>query len=90
MQRDAFERELALEGFTELVKVTREAGNLDVHAHPFEAKALILFGEIAIRIGDNERVYHEGDVFHLRANEAHAEHYGPAGVQYLVGRKTLH
>lgn len=87
MQRDAFEQELAREGFTELVTVTREAGDLDTHAHPFEAKALILFGEIAIRVDDDERLYCEGDVFHLNANEAHAERYGPAGVQYLVGRK---
>ncbi|MDR3396213.1 MAG: cupin domain-containing protein [Pandoraea sp.] len=87
MQRDAFEQALAREGFTELVTVTREAGDLDVHAHPFEAKALILFGEIAIRVDGSERVYREGDVFHLPANVAHAERYGPAGVQYLVGRK---
>ncbi|VVE89541.1 cupin domain-containing protein [Pandoraea bronchicola] len=90
MQREAFERELAQEGFAEGVTVTREAGDLEAHTHPFEAKALILSGEIAIRVGDSERVYREGDVFHLKANEVHAERYGPAGVQYLVGRKTLH
>jgi quercetin dioxygenase-like cupin family protein len=87
MQRDTFEQALAREGFTALVTVTREAGDLGEHTHPFEAKALILLGEIAIRVGDNERVYREGDVFHLAANVAHAERYGPAGVQYLVGRK---
>jgi quercetin dioxygenase-like cupin family protein len=87
MQLDAFEQELSREGFTALVRVTREAGDLDVHTHPFEAKALVLFGEIAIRVGDDERVYRVGDVFHLRADEPHAERYGPAGVQYLVGRK---
>ncbi|VVE23761.1 cupin domain-containing protein [Pandoraea terrigena] len=87
MQRDAFERELSHEGFTQQVTVTRAAGELETHTHPFEAKALILSGELAIRVGDNERVYREGDVFHLGADEAHAERYGPAGVQYLVGRK---
>ncbi len=87
MQRDAFERELANEGFTAFVTVTREAGGLDTHTHPFEAKALILAGEIVIRVGDVERRYGEGDVFHLAAGEPHAERYGPAGVQYLVGRK---
>jgi hypothetical protein len=32
-------------------------------------------------------VYRAGDVFHLGANVAHAEWYGPQGVSYLVGRK---
>lgn len=87
MQRDDFERALARDGFTDLLTVTRAAGNLDTHTHPFEAKALILSGEIALRVEGNERVYREGDVFHLSANEAHAERYGPEGVRYLVGRK---
>ncbi|RQS61226.1 cupin domain-containing protein [Burkholderia sp. Bp8963] len=87
MQREAFVAALEQEGFTEFVTVTREAGELDEHAHPFEAKALILSGEIHIRIGDEERCYRAGDTFHLPANLPHAERYGPAGVQYLVGRK---
>lgn len=87
MQRDVFERELAREGFAELVTVTREAGHLDTHAHPFEARALILSGEIVIRVGGEAQTYRVGDVFHLPAHEPHSEQYGPAGVQYLVGRK---
>jgi len=87
MEPEAFTSVLAKEGFTELVIVTREAGALEEHAHPFEAKALILSGEIHIRIGDDERLYRPGDVFHLPADLPHAERYGPQGVQYLVGRK---
>jgi quercetin dioxygenase-like cupin family protein len=87
MQRDAFARALAREGFPAPVTVTREAGALEEHSHPFEAKALILTGEIQIRIGDNERTYRAGDIFHLPAHVLHAERYGPNGVQYLVGRK---
>ena len=60
---------------------------LDAHAHPFEAKALILAGELRLCIGDKERVYQAGQVFHLQANETHSERYGPEGVTYLVGRK---
>ncbi|WP_233866411.1 cupin domain-containing protein [Paraburkholderia adhaesiva] len=87
MQRDAFIRKLAEEGFPEPIVVTREAGELNEHAHTFEAKALVLDGEIHIRVGGEERLYGVGDVFHLRANERHAERYGPNGVQYLVGRR---
>ena len=87
MQRDAFIRSLAEEGFPEPVFVTREAGEVEEHAHPFEAKALVVEGEIRIRAGGEERRYGVGDVFHLRANERHTERYGPDGVQYLVGRR---
>ncbi|CAB3772428.1 cupin domain-containing protein [Paraburkholderia humisilvae] len=87
MQREAFVEALAQQGFTELVTVQRDVGALDDHAHPFEAKALILAGEIHIRTGNDERLYKVGDVFHLPANMPHAERYGPQGVTYLVGRK---
>ncbi|WP_153041169.1 cupin [Paraburkholderia monticola] len=52
-----------------------------------KAKALIVEGEIRIRVGDEERLYRAGDVFHPPANEAHAEQYGPQDVTYLVGGK---
>ena len=87
MDRDAFVSALRAEGFTELVLVTRDAGELDTHTHPFEAKALILAGEIHIRAGGAERVYRRGDTFHLAADAPHTERYGPQGVQYLVARR---
>lgn len=76
------------EGFKEVVRVTREPGAmLASHTHPFEAKALILDGEIRIATATDDRTYCAGDIFHLRAHEPHAEFYGRNGVQYLVGRK---
>jgi quercetin dioxygenase-like cupin family protein len=89
MDRTAFTEILLKEGFPDAVFVTREPNTvMDVHTHPFEAKALIVDGEMHIRVGDDERLYRVGDVFHLPANKAHAERYGPNGVSYLVGRKT--
>jgi quercetin dioxygenase-like cupin family protein len=88
MNREAFTDMLTKEGFPDAVLVRREPNvTMEVHTHPFEAKALIVEGEIRIRVGDEERLYRVGDVFHLPANEAHAERYGPQGVTYLVGRK---
>jgi quercetin dioxygenase-like cupin family protein len=88
MQRDEFIALLHAEGFNEVVTVTRDPnGSLDVHTHPFEAKALILAGDLVIRCGDDTRHYRVGDVFHLAKNVEHREDYGPDGVSYLVGRK---
>ncbi|WP_144139325.1 cupin domain-containing protein [Paraburkholderia sp. BCC1884] len=88
MDRNAFTESLTKDGFPESVVVKREANAaMDVHVHPFEAKALILEGELNIRVDDDERVYRVGDVFHLPANQPHSERYGPDGVTYLVGRK---
>jgi quercetin dioxygenase-like cupin family protein len=84
-----FVNALASEGFAEPVKVHRDPnGFLDLHTHPFEAKALILEGEIRIVVASNEQTYRAGDVFQLPENTPHAEYYGPIGVTYLVGRKS--
>ncbi|MBN3754969.1 cupin [Paraburkholderia sp. Tr-20389] len=88
MDRDEFIDALKREGFAEVVTVTRDPhGTLDDPTHPFEARALVLHGELTIRTGATERVYKTGDVFHLQANESHSERFGADGVQYLVGRK---
>lgn len=88
MERDEFLRMLSDEGFSEVVTVEREPrATVDLHTHPFEAKALILKGEIRIRVGETEQVFRAGDVFHLRPHEPHREAYGAEGVVYLAGRK---
>lgn len=88
METDEFARLLTSEGFDEVVTVMRQPnGSLGKHAHPFEAKALILDGELRINTAGTERVYQAGQVFHLLSNVSHAESYGPSGVKYLVGRK---
>ena len=88
MNQQEFHDMLTREGFREVVTVEREAnGFLEVHTHPFEAKALIIDGALRLRVGEQEQAYGVGDIFHLAANESHAEWYGPNGVRYLVGRK---
>lgn len=88
MQKEEFEALLTNEGYHEIVTVMREGGQaLDAHRHPFEAKALVLAGEIWIRGEQQDRCYRPGDIFHLAANEQHSERYGAQGVTYVVGRK---
>ena len=88
MEREVFRDILISEGFEEAVTVTREPdGFLGLHAHPFEAKALILSGELILNVQGAEQCYQAGQVFHLAAGTPHSEQYGPQGVEYLVGRR---
>ncbi len=88
MDPELFKQQLRAIGFEEFTTVTREPdGFLDTHTHPFEAKALILSGEITLVCGGQQRLYRAGEIFHLSHAEPHTERYGPAGVTYLVGRK---
>lgn len=88
MTRDDFEAEQRAAGFSTFAEVTREPnGHLDTHTHPFEARALILAGEIRIETKGETRGYGPGDIFHLAAEAPHSEDYGPAGVHYLAARR---
>lgn len=88
MEPKAFIEALKREGFAPPVTVQREPnGAMGEHAHPFEAKALVLAGEICIDTGGRPTVFRPGDIFHLQADEPHTERYGPDGVSYLVGRR---
>lgn len=88
MDQIAFIEQLAREGFQPPVMVEREAlGLLESHAHPFEAKALVVQGDLYIRTATGERHYGVGEVFHLAAHEPHSERFGVEGVRYLAGRR---
>lgn len=88
MDQITFIEQLAREGFQPPVLVEREAlGRLDSHAHPFEAKALVVQGDLHIRTVTGERHYGVGEVFHLTAHEPHSERFGAEGVRYLAGRR---
>lgn len=88
MNADSFHKIVVAEGFNEPVLVEREAnGSMEIHHHPFEAKALILEGWIEIGLGDVGRRFEPGEVFHLTYEQPHWERYGPQGVTYLSARK---
>jgi quercetin dioxygenase-like cupin family protein len=89
MEIDAFKEMVLTEGFSEPLEVVRDANFfIDVHKHPFEAKALILKGQIEIGLGESSSRFLPGDVFHLSKEEPHWERYGPEGVVYLSARKS--
>lgn len=88
MHQDDFLTLLAEQGFGTTVIVERKPfDTLDDHAHPFEAKALVLQGELTISTSTSTQTYRAGDLFHLQRNQPHSEIFGPQGVRYLVGRR---
>ncbi len=88
MNADSFHKMVAAEGFDEPMLVDRQANDsMDVHTHPFEAKALILDGWIEIGLDNDSQRFEAGDVFHLAHEQPHWERYGPNGVVYLSARK---
>ncbi len=88
MTEQEFRDGLAAEGFATAVVVEREPnGSMDTHTHPFEARVLVLDGEITVVAHGRTQHCGPGDTFGLAANVPHTESYGPQGVRYLAGRK---
>ncbi len=61
---------------------------VDLHAHPFEAQALVTAGQMWLMRGDRTEHLRAGDSFHLLPETPHSERYGPEGATYWVARRT--
>lgn len=88
MSEEEFRDNLQCEGFPEPIQVVQPAsGELGMHSHDFEVKALVIDGTITIGDGNMEACFGVGDVFHLAFQKPHWERYGDKGVRYLASRK---
>lgn len=63
---------------------------LDEHSHPFDAKAIVVEGEMWLTEAGSTRHLRPGDGFEIAAGVPHAERYGPAGAVYWVARRNAH
>ncbi|MGA7264648.1 MAG: cupin domain-containing protein [Stellaceae bacterium] len=88
MDRPKFEQELEAQGYREVVDRRMEAGAINSeHTHEFDARLLVLEGEMTIVCDGEERTYRSGDTFAMTAGRRHTERCGPQGVRYLAGRR---
>ena len=88
MNSEQFLQLLYRDGFPEPVEVQQVPnGQIGVHEHPFEVKALVVEGDITIVIDGLSKNYKAGEMFHLELKQPHAESYGSEGVKYLASRK---
>jgi quercetin dioxygenase-like cupin family protein len=88
MNRTEFETELREQGYQEVADRRMGANTTNPeHSHEFDARLLVLEGEMTITSEGEERTYRAGDTFAMTAGCRHTEHCGPQGVRYLAGRR---
>jgi hypothetical protein len=86
---DAFRERSLAAGYQEVLERRWEPGAVyEEHAHPFDASALVVAGEMWLRCGADERHLVTGDTFELARGTPHAERYGPGGATYWVARRS--
>ena len=85
-----FETRARAQGFDEVVERDWAPGTvLEDHRHPFQVEALVVRGEMWLKIGDGEpRRLLAGDTFELDADVPHSERYGAEGATYWVARRN--
>ncbi len=83
-----FEAAARAKAFDEVLERQWAPGTvLDTHVHPFDASALVVQGEMWLRVGADTQHLLEGDTFELPRGTLHAERYGSAGATYWVARR---
>ena len=85
LTREAFESDLRREGF-EVVHGGQKPGFSEVHAHDFDARIMVLIGEITVIRDDKAETFRPGDRCEIPAGCQHTTKVGPEGVAYLVGK----
>jgi quercetin dioxygenase-like cupin family protein len=87
MNRVEFESELQAQGYREIVDRRMQANETNPeHSHEFDARLLVLEGEMTILSEGKERTYRTGETFVMAAGCRHTERSGAEGVRYLAGR----
>jgi quercetin dioxygenase-like cupin family protein len=85
---DEFAAGARAQGYDEVLERTWPAGAvIDTHAHPFDANALVVRGEMWLTEAGVTRHLRPGDRFELAAGVPHAERYGADGAAYWVARR---
>lgn len=85
MTRAVFEEELRFDGF-EVVHGGHKPGHTsDAHAHDFDARIMVLGGEITLIRDGKPETFRAGDHCEVPAGCLHAEQVGPEGVAFIAG-----
>ena len=87
MDRTAFETALKADGY-EPVERRMDANHFNPeHVHEFDARVMVLDGEMIITRPTGAQTFRPGDVCEMAAGTLHSEQCGPSGAHYLAGRR---
>lgn len=88
MDTNEFTAELRHEGY-QVVHGGLKPGQVNPdHSHDFDARVMVLGGEITIVRDGASETFRTGDSCSVPAGCMHAEHVGPEGIAYIVGRRA--
>ena len=83
-----FDADLRREGY-QVMNTSLAPNQLNAdHTHEFDARIMVLAGEITITRDGQARMYRPGDSWLTPANAVHAEAAGPEGVAIIIGRRA--
>ena len=83
-----FDADLRREGY-QVMNTSLSPNQLNPdHTHDFDARIMVLAGEITITRDGQARTYHAGDYWLTPARAVHAEQAGPEGVAIIIGRRA--
>ncbi len=88
MNQSDFEADLKREGYEVFYGGLRADHVNPDHAHEWDARVMVIGGEITLTRGGRAETFRVGDSCAVRAGEVHAEQVGPQGVAYIAGRRT--
>ena len=89
MNREEFEADLLREGYQVFYSGMRANEVLPEHGHDWDARVMVIGGEITVSRAGKAQTFHVGDSCAVAAGELHAEHVGLQGVAYIAGRRAV-
>jgi quercetin dioxygenase-like cupin family protein len=90
LSREAFESDLRREGFDVVNGGQQPNFAEDLHAHDFDARIMVLSGEITVCRDGRTDVFRAGDHCEIPAGCQHTTSVGSEGVAYIVGKACRH
>ncbi len=88
MNADAFKADMIREGYAVRYSSLPPDQVAPDHTHDFDARVMVLGGEITITRDGKPETFRVGDSCSVPAGHIHAEHVGAEGVAYLAGRRN--
>ena len=87
MNADQFAADLRRDGYKVFYGGIRPDTVNPDHSHTFDARIMVLGGEMTIMRDGKAELFRSGDICDVPRGTVHAEHVGPDGVAVLAGHR---